>query len=136
MPGVSGSPTAALADPAAWRSRSRTPPPRRPAGSRSPASPLRCATCPERRPAGAQRHSQADRPPTRSARTAALDRGSEPSGLTPATEAAHAHSDVGVARLLTSAGDVAHGGGPTMDVRRTGRIFGWLFIGTFVTSIP
>ena len=23
-----------------------------------------------------------------------------------------------------------------MDVRRTGRIFGWLFIGTFVTSIP
>jgi hypothetical protein len=24
----------------------------------------------------------------------------------------------------------------TMDVQRTGRIFGWLFIGTFVTSIP
>ena len=23
-----------------------------------------------------------------------------------------------------------------MDVRRTGRIFGWLFLGTFVTSIP
>src|SRR3954468_22790687 len=23
-----------------------------------------------------------------------------------------------------------------MDVRRTGKIFGWLFIGTFVTSIP
>src|SRR4029450_13294975 len=23
-----------------------------------------------------------------------------------------------------------------MDVRRVGRIFGWLFIGTFVTSIP
>jgi hypothetical protein len=23
-----------------------------------------------------------------------------------------------------------------MDLRRTGRIFGWLFIGTFVTSIP
>src|SRR3954471_14938681 len=23
-----------------------------------------------------------------------------------------------------------------MDVRRTGRIFGWLFIGTFITSIP
>src|SRR3954454_11582664 len=23
-----------------------------------------------------------------------------------------------------------------MDVRRTGRIFGWLFIGTFLTSIP
>ena len=23
-----------------------------------------------------------------------------------------------------------------MDVQRTGRIFGWLFIGTFVTSIP
>src|SRR5262245_2514299 len=23
-----------------------------------------------------------------------------------------------------------------VDVRRTGRIFGWLFIGTFVTSIP
>ena len=27
-------------------------------------------------------------------------------------------------------------GGFQMDVRRTGRIFGWLFIGTFVTSIP
>lgn len=25
---------------------------------------------------------------------------------------------------------------PTIDVRRTGRIFGWLFLGTFVTSIP
>src|SRR5690349_10865531 len=25
--------------------------------------------------------------------------------------------------------------GATMDVRRTGRIFGWFFIGTFVTSI-
>jgi hypothetical protein len=25
---------------------------------------------------------------------------------------------------------------PPIDVRRTGRIFGWLFIGTFVTSIP
>ena len=23
-----------------------------------------------------------------------------------------------------------------MDVQRTGRIFGWLFIGTFITSIP
>ena len=23
-----------------------------------------------------------------------------------------------------------------MDVRRTGRIFGWFFIGTFITSIP
>ena len=23
-----------------------------------------------------------------------------------------------------------------MDVKRTGRIFGWFFIGTFVTSIP
>jgi hypothetical protein len=23
-----------------------------------------------------------------------------------------------------------------MDVKRTGRIFGWLFIGTFITSIP
>ncbi|MEP7177704.1 MAG: hypothetical protein ABI775_01305, partial [Pseudonocardiales bacterium] len=23
-----------------------------------------------------------------------------------------------------------------MDLQRTGRIFGWLFIGTFVTSIP
>src|SRR4051812_21856199 len=23
-----------------------------------------------------------------------------------------------------------------MDVRRTGRVFGWFFIGTFVTSIP
>jgi hypothetical protein len=26
--------------------------------------------------------------------------------------------------------------GIDMDVRRTGRLFGWLFIGTFVTSIP
>jgi hypothetical protein len=25
---------------------------------------------------------------------------------------------------------------PLIDVRRTGRIFGWLFIGTFITSIP
>ena len=23
-----------------------------------------------------------------------------------------------------------------MDVKRTGRIFGWFFIGTFITSIP
>jgi hypothetical protein len=23
-----------------------------------------------------------------------------------------------------------------MDVQRTGRIFGWLFLGTFITSIP
>jgi hypothetical protein len=27
-------------------------------------------------------------------------------------------------------------GGVAVDVQRTGRIFGWLFIGTFVTSIP
>jgi len=27
-------------------------------------------------------------------------------------------------------------GGAAVDVQRTGRIFGWLFIGTFVTSIP
>jgi hypothetical protein len=27
-------------------------------------------------------------------------------------------------------------GGEGMDVKRTGRIFGWFFIGTFVTSIP
>src|SRR3954447_20042301 len=34
-------------------------------------------------------------------------------------------------------GRVAHQRkGTRMDVRRTGRIFGWLFIGTFVTSIP
>src|SRR4051794_32592367 len=38
-----------------------TPPPRRPAGSRSPASPPRCATCPESGAAGAQRQSQPDR---------------------------------------------------------------------------
>src|SRR5690348_4296484 len=25
---------------------------------------------------------------------------------------------------------------PPIDVRRTGRIFGWLFLGTFITSIP
>jgi hypothetical protein len=23
-----------------------------------------------------------------------------------------------------------------MDIRKTGQIFGWLFIGTFITSIP
>ena len=28
------------------------------------------------------------------------------------------------------------GNAPLVDVQRTGRIFGWLFIGTFVTSIP
>lgn len=27
-------------------------------------------------------------------------------------------------------------GESTVDLHRTGRIFGWLFIGTFVTSIP
>jgi hypothetical protein len=30
----------------------------------------------------------------------------------------------------------AHRGVDDMDLRRTGRIFGWLFIGTFITSIP
>lgn len=70
-PGVSRSPTAASDAAAGWRSRSRTPPPRRPAGSRSPASPRRCATCPESGTADAQRHSPPDRPPTRSARNAA-----------------------------------------------------------------
>src|SRR6476659_1035545 len=29
----------------------------------------------------------------------------------------------------------AHTGGAGMDLQRTGRIFGWLFIGTFITSI-
>ncbi|HRB03637.1 MAG TPA: DUF4386 domain-containing protein [Ilumatobacteraceae bacterium] len=33
-------------------------------------------------------------------------------------------------------GDASDTGDPVVDVRRTGRIFGWLFIGTFVTSIP
>ncbi len=39
-----------------WRSRSRTPPPRPPAGSRSPASQPPCATCHAREPTG--RHSR------------------------------------------------------------------------------
>jgi hypothetical protein len=43
--GASRSPTAASDAPAALRSRSRTPPPRRPAGFRSPASRPPCATC-------------------------------------------------------------------------------------------
>jgi hypothetical protein len=33
-------------------------------------------------------------------------------------------------------GTAATSGGTTVDVQRTARIFGWLFIGTFVTSIP
>jgi hypothetical protein len=40
---------AASAAPGAWRSRSRTPPPRRPTGYRSPASPPRCARANRRR---------------------------------------------------------------------------------------
>jgi putative transposase len=39
------SPTACWDAPADWRSRSRTPPPQRPAGSRSPASRPPCITC-------------------------------------------------------------------------------------------
>src|SRR4051812_49616541 len=31
---------------------------------------------------------------------------------------------------------VAADTGGSMDLERTGRIFGWLFIGTFITSIP
>ena len=30
----------------------------------------------------------------------------------------------------------AYSGGNEMDTQRTGRIFGWLFIATFITSIP
>ena len=41
---ASRSPMEASAAPGVWPSRSRTPPPRRPAGSRSPASPPPCAT--------------------------------------------------------------------------------------------
>jgi Domain of unknown function (DUF4386) len=33
-------------------------------------------------------------------------------------------------------GNAGRDGGNPVDVRRTGRIFGWFFIGTFVTSIP
>jgi hypothetical protein len=44
-PGASRSPTAGWDAPADWRSRSRTPPPQRPAGSRSPASRPPCVTC-------------------------------------------------------------------------------------------
>jgi hypothetical protein len=43
--GASGSPTAVSDAPAVLRSRSRTPPPRRPAGFRSPASRPPCVTC-------------------------------------------------------------------------------------------
>jgi hypothetical protein len=32
--------------------------------------------------------------------------------------------------------DLTNEGGTKVDTRRTGRIFGWFFIGTFVTSIP
>jgi hypothetical protein len=49
---VEVAPTAASDAPAAWRSRSRTPPPRPPAGSRSPASPLLCGTCHGHEPNG------------------------------------------------------------------------------------
>ena len=51
-PGVSRSPTVDSDAPAAWRSRSRTPPPRPPAGSKSRASRLRCATLHANGPAG------------------------------------------------------------------------------------
>src|SRR6476661_403339 len=43
--GASGSPTAASDAAAVWRNRSRAPPPRPPAGSRSPGSRPPCATC-------------------------------------------------------------------------------------------
>ena len=39
-------------------------------------------------------------------------------------------------RQSGSRGEISDTGDPVVDVRRTGRIFGWLFIGTFVTSIP
>jgi hypothetical protein len=32
--------------------------------------------------------------------------------------------------------DDAYSGGDEMDIQRTGRIFGWFFIATFITSIP
>ncbi len=67
-PGASRSPTAASDAPAAWRSRSRTPPPQRPAGSRSRASPRRCATCHESEPAGVLSRSQLDHARSRTAR--------------------------------------------------------------------
>ena len=60
-PGASRSPTDASAAPADWRSRSRTPPPRRPAGSRSPASRPSCATCRVLRLPGAHSQPQRDR---------------------------------------------------------------------------
>ena len=46
---------------AAWRSRSRTPPPRRPDGSRSLAARPRCATCRTNALAGVKSRSQRDR---------------------------------------------------------------------------
>jgi hypothetical protein len=60
-PGASRSLTAASATPAAWRSRSRTPLPRRPAGSGLPAPPPRFAARPESRPGDTQRHFPPDR---------------------------------------------------------------------------
>ena len=53
-PGASKSPMVAWAAPGAWRSRSRTPSPRRRDGFRSPASRLRCATCQTNGLAGAE----------------------------------------------------------------------------------
>jgi hypothetical protein len=61
-PGASKWPTAASAAPVDWRSRSRTPPPRPPAGSRSPASPPHCATCHAHGRSGLHSRSQPERP--------------------------------------------------------------------------
>ena len=59
QPGALRSHTVVSAAPAGWRSRSRTPPPPQPAGSRSPASQPPCATCHAREPTGARHLSAA-----------------------------------------------------------------------------
>ncbi len=70
-PGASRSLTAASDALAGWRSRSRTPPPRPPAGFRSPASPRRSATCHGNEAAGPLSSLQPDHRPSRTARIAA-----------------------------------------------------------------
>jgi hypothetical protein len=86
-------PTAASDAPADWQSRSRTPPLRRPVGSRSPASPPPCATCHGNEPAAAQLCSQ---PEVTVLRTAEA---SDPEtafgfGTGPARATSNAHLDV------------------------------------------
>src|SRR5215210_4995246 len=54
-----------------------------------------------------------------------------PASARPATAVASS-----MRRHLWCAWRRTRGGGKQVDTRRTGRIFGWFFIGTFITSIP